>query len=105
MKNLSDTRTLTTYIGEKRLFTLGNECLVSVIRPHTCGKARMLVAVTADGYRTDYPIWYGDASPESREIPGFSRSRIGWDNPEWFTKRFRERAARHIVRFHREVLA
>ena len=87
MKNLPSYKTLTTYTGETRVFTLGNECLVSVLRSNGWGgRDRMLVAVTKDGYRTDYPIAYDSGS-------------IGWDTPEYFTKRFRERAARHIRAF------
>lgn len=77
---------LTTYLGEKRLLTVGNEALVSVIRPHTAKQGRMLVAVTRDGYRTDYPIRYDNGS-------------VAFDNPEWFSKRFLMRATPHIRKF------
>lgn len=78
---------LTTFIGEKRLLTVGNEALVSVIRPNTSNQARMLVAITCDGFRTDYPIAYDSG-------------KIGWDNPEWFGERFKERARVHILRHY-----
>ena len=83
MKNLPAHKTLTTYVGERRVFTLGNEALVSVIRPHTCGKARMLVAVSADGYRTAYPFV---------TVSG----KIDWNVSFFLSKRFLERSARHI---------
>lgn len=82
--NLPTYQRLTTYANETRVFTLGREALVSVARPDTCGKARMLVAVTRDGFRTDYPRAYWNGT-------------VGWDSPELFSKRFRERAKRHIM--------
>ena len=46
---------------------------------------RQYVAVTADGYRTDYPIMHDDG-------------RVYWDNPEWFPKSFREKVQRAMAK-------
>lgn len=42
---------------------------------------RAFVAVTKDGYRTDYPVLESLAGS----------SIVRWDNPEWFTKGFRDK--------------
>lgn len=73
---------LTTFRGEKRLYTYNKEALVEVDRPDSI--ARMLVAVTRDGYRTDYPILYDSG-------------KVGWDHPEWFSKGFLAGAAKLIL--------
>lgn len=72
---------LTTYKNEKFIFAAKNgEALVSVSRENG---APFFVAVTRDGFRTDYPMWDGV-------------SMVRWDHPEWFTKAFRARVARYI---------
>jgi hypothetical protein len=52
---------------------------VDDMRSHRKGQ-RMWVAVSADGNNTDYPYLHG--------------GRAFWDNPEWFTEKFRRRTAR-----------
>lgn len=83
---------LTTFANETRLLSVGRETLVEVdcARPSQKGK-RMFVAVTRDGFRTDYP--YCQFAPENRVL---------WSNPEWFSRRFRERVARKVSRLCRE---
>ena len=80
--------TLTAFANEITLLRVGRETLVEVdcALPSNKGR-RMFVAVTRDGFRTDYP--YCEFAPENRVL---------WDNPEWFSKRFRVRVARKISR-------
>jgi len=74
---------VTTFANEKRLLTVGRECLVEVDKA-AGAPGRMLVAVTRDGFRTDYPITYESGA-------------VAYDNPELFSKRFKERAKRFIL--------
>lgn len=83
MTNLSN---LTTFACEQRVLTVGREALVSANLPVGLS-GRMLVAITRDGFRTDYPMAYDSG-------------RVVYDHPEWFSRRFKERAAPHIRRFY-----
>jgi hypothetical protein len=79
---------LTTFPNETRLLTVGRETLVEVDATLPAEKGRrFFVANTRDGFRTDYP--YCHFAPEKR---------VFWDNPEWFSKRFRLRATSKICR-------
>lgn len=83
MTNLSN---LTTFAGERRVLTIGREALVCVKRP--AGQmGHMLVAITRDGFRTDYPMAYDSG-------------QVVYNHPEWFSRRFKERAAPHVRRFY-----
>ena len=55
------------------------EALVEVDDTRHPGQRRMLVAVNSGGL-TDYPIIYHDG-------------RVGWDNPEWWSKAFLNKVA------------
>lgn len=81
--------THTTFPNEEVLLTMPNgEVLVRTDALHRLGK--QFVAVTRDGFRTDYPY--------------FDTVRTTcWDNPEWFTKKFIERASRIIKADKQEV--
>jgi hypothetical protein len=70
--------------------TFEDECAVYVHRngealvTATINGQRSYVAATKDGFRTDYPINYGTG-------------QVGWDNPEWFTKGFKDKARKAIL--------
>ena len=67
----------TTFPNEELLLRMPNgEVLVAA---DTC-TGRAYVAVTKDGYRTDSPVF--------ERLSGSTTTR--WDNPEWFTKRFKQ---------------
>ena len=71
----------TTFEDEQLVFALPNgEALVTA----TIHGKREYVAATKDGFRTDYPIDYGNG-------------QIGWDNPEWFTEGFKSKARSAIL--------
>jgi hypothetical protein len=75
----------TTFPGERLVYLHRNrEALVTAVTV----AGREYVACARDGFRTDYPHRY--AGPASGD------TRVFWDNPEWFTKGFRERAAAAI---------
>ncbi len=73
---------LTTFQNEKIILKHNGETLVEVddARPANKGK-RMVVAVTRDRLRTDYPVFYGKI--------------VTWDNPEWFSKGFKLRVSKY----------
>jgi hypothetical protein len=75
---------LTSFNNEKLIFSRNGESLVQVddARPANKGK-RMYVAVTKDGFRTDYPLSNG--------------KRVTWDNPEMFSSQFRKQAEMAIL--------
>lgn len=82
-----------TAVPEKKFTTFPNE---ELLYEHPNGEAlvaadtatgRAFVAVTKDGYRTDYPVF--------ERLSGSSTTR--WDNPEWFTKGFREKCLRVML--------
>lgn len=71
----------TTFEDERAVYVHRNgEALVTV----TINGTRVYVAVTKDGFRTDYPIDYGTG-------------QVGWDNPEWFTAGFKSNARKAIL--------
>lgn len=75
---------LTAFANEQVVFALpSGEALVTVDRQTGDGDPRMLVAVTADGFRTDYPIQYDNGN-------------LGWDNPEWFSDEFKDKVKQHL---------
>ena len=79
----------TTFKDEVLMYRHPNgEALVSTRAGHKDG--RQFVAVTADGFRTDYPHWD-------------TVSSVRWDNPEYFTKGFRNRAASIIFNVRESV--
>lgn len=49
---------------------------------------RSYVAVTRDGYRTDYPYQYNG--------PASNDTRVFWDNPEWFTQGFKAQVIKAV---------
>lgn len=74
----------TTFQNEQLLYQHPNG-EVLVIADTAMG--RSFVAVTKDGFRTDYPIF--------ERLAGSSTTR--WDNPEWFTKGFRDKVLRVML--------
>ncbi len=71
----------TTFADEKLVYLHRNgEVLVTA----TIHGYRVYVAVTKDGYRTDYPIDIG-------------KGQVSWDNPEWFTNGFKNKAIKAIT--------
>lgn len=73
---------ITTFPDEEILLQMPNgEALVHAYFPGT--KRHGYVAVTKDGFRTDYPLFIG--------------GKVFWDNPEWFTNKFRDKAAEQIL--------
>ena len=71
----------TTFEDERAVYVHPNgEALVTA----TINGKRDYVAATKDGFRTDYPIDYGNG-------------QVGWDNPEWFTQGFKKRARTAIL--------
>jgi hypothetical protein len=79
----------TTFPNEKVLVQSNGCTLVECDALHRPG--RQYVAVTRDGFRTDYPHWNG--------------TYVGWDNPEWFPVTFREKAGRAIFDARNEFKA
>jgi hypothetical protein len=77
----------TTFPNEKVLVQANGCTLVECDALHRPG--RQYVAVTRDGFRTDYPHWDGV-------------SHVVWDNPEWFPVTFREKAGRAIFDARKE---
>lgn len=75
----------TTFPDERLVYVHRNgEALVTAI----VLEKRSYIAVTRDGFRTDYPYCYdGSASADAR---------IFWDNPEWFTQGFKAKAYKAI---------
>jgi len=76
----------TTYPDETVIYTHSNgEVLCEVegrLEPHR----KFFVAVTKDGFCTDYPLWTGTG--------------VVWDNPERFTKAFRIAATNAIAKLN-----
>ena len=71
----------TTFADERAVYVAANgEALVTA----TIHGYRVYVAATKDGYRTDYPIDIG-------------KGQVSWDNPEWFTKGFKDAAHAAIL--------
>ena len=69
----------TSFASESLLYLhRNNEALCEVVTAN----GRQYCAVTKDGYRTDWPTFDGQT--------------VRWDNPEWFTKGFKVRAARIV---------
>ena len=75
------------YVNQPKVYsTFPDESLVYLHRngealvTATIAGKRSYVAVTRDGFRTDYPCCYYGNDP-----------RVFWDNPEYFTKGFRDR--------------
>lgn len=50
---------------------------------------RSFIAVTQDGFLTDYPVL--------ERLSGSCTTR--WNNPEWFTKGFREKCLKVMLRY------
>ena len=74
----------TTFADEKLVYLHRNgEALVTA----TIAGKREYVAATKDGYRTDYPYMY----------PNDDTHTVYWDNPEWFTKGFKNKAIKSIT--------
>jgi hypothetical protein len=77
--------TYTTFPDERLVYRHRNgEALVTAI----VLSKRSYVAVTRDGYRTDYPHTY--------DGPASNDTRVFWDNPEYFTKGFKDKAYKAI---------
>src|SRR5208282_4260104 len=47
-------------------------------------QGRRYVAITADGYLTDYPLMYDH------------NKQVVWDNPEWFSEEFKASVAKQL---------
>jgi hypothetical protein len=74
-----------TFPDEKLVYLHRNgEALVSA----TIQGKRSYVAVTRDRFKTDYPYHY--------DGPASNDDRVFWDNPEWFTKGFKEKVAKLV---------
>lgn len=71
----------TTFENEVECITHNHEKLVLA---DVRGK-RTFVAVTRDGFRTDFPIFYTH-----------NRS-TAWDHPEWFSRKFKDKVHAHFL--------
>lgn len=80
----------TTFQNEKVILKHGREVLVEVDDAREANKGkRMMVACHKDGFRTDYPLFYGE--------------RVQWDNPEWFSNEFKEKVREYSKRERNEI--
>jgi hypothetical protein len=71
----------TTFADEQLVLKVGRAALVTA----TIHGRRAYVAAAANGYNTDYPLNYGTG-------------QVGWNNPEFFSKRFLDRARKAILK-------